>query len=324
MASLRYAVVTPVRDEAENLARLAEALAGQDRLPEAWVVVDTGSSDGTMATAATLRAKHPWITVDAVPVSGGVMRGGPVVQAFHAGLRALPRGWDVVAKIDADTTMEPDYFDRLLGEFERNDRLGIAGGIAYELEPDGMWRQRHSTGIGVWGASRAYRRECLEQILPLEERMGWDTLDLASASVRGWDVRVLPDLPFLHHRKEGSRESSRYRHWVSHGQAAHYMGYRPSYLLLRTAYRMFGDPSAVGIGVGYVASAFRREAQCQDRLVTDYLRGEQSLRRLPVRVRQARRGRTVLADDFASARSRQSFHRSSTESTESTEKRVSG
>jgi poly-beta-1,6-N-acetyl-D-glucosamine synthase len=296
LASLRYAVISPVRDEAENLARLADALARQTRLPEAWVVVDTGSSDETPATVATLQATYPWIVAETSLVSGEAMRGGPVVQAFHAGLRVLPDPWDVVAKVDADTTVEPDYFDRLIGEFERDDRLGIAGGIAYELEPDGIWRQRHSGGTGVWGASRAYRRECLEEILPLEERMGWDTLDLASASVRGWGVRVLPDLPFRHHRKEGSRESSRFKHWVGHGNAAHYMGYRPSYLAIRTVYRMFGEPSAIGIGVGYVFSALRREPRCQDRQVTEYLRAEQSLRRLPLRMRQARRAREALGE----------------------------
>jgi hypothetical protein len=191
--------------------------------------------------------------------------------------------------------MERDYFDRVIGEFERGDRLGIAGGIAYELEPDGVWRQRHSTGTGVWGASRAYRRTCLEEILPLDERMGWDTLDLAAASVRGWDVRVLADLPFLHHRKEGSRESSRFRHWVSHGQAAYYMGYRPMYLFLRTAYRMVRDPSALGISVGYFGSALHRESRCRDAAVTAYVRREQRLRRLPTRIRQARQTRAALA-----------------------------
>ena len=33
------------------------------------------------------------------------------------------------------------------------------------------------TGSTVWGATRAYRWECLQQVLPLEERLGWDGID---------------------------------------------------------------------------------------------------------------------------------------------------
>ena len=44
---------------------------------------------------------------------------------------------------------------------------------------------------GVWGANRAYRWDCLRELLPLEERMGWDTLDLVKATVRGWRTKVM-------------------------------------------------------------------------------------------------------------------------------------
>jgi biofilm PGA synthesis N-glycosyltransferase PgaC len=295
MSRLTYAVITPARDETENLARLADALVGQELRPSAWVIVDTGSTDDTVPTAQRLASAHDWVVVERVESSGEPMRGGPIVRAFHAGLRALPSTYDLVVKLDADTSMEKDYFDRLAGEFERDERLGIAGGIAYELDSDGVWRQRQSMGLGVWGASRVYRRACLEEIMPLEERMGWDTIDMVSATVRGWHVRVFPDLPFLHHRKEGSRESSRYSHWVTHGRVAHYMGYRPLYLLVRIGYRMVRDPRAIGIATGYVQASLEREPTCSDAAVKEYVRQEQTLRKLPSRARQALQSRVPLS-----------------------------
>ena len=111
------------------------------------------------------------------------------MRAFTAGLDALHPAADVVVKLDADISMEPDHFARLLAEFEQEPRLGIAGGIGYEEQEDGTWRQRHGTGAAVWGACRAYRVECLREILPLEEHMGWDTLDLMKAQVKGWRQR---------------------------------------------------------------------------------------------------------------------------------------
>ena len=74
--------------------------------------------------------------------------------------RASTRSPTSIVKLDADTSFEPGYFARLLGEFAADPQLGMASGTCHELE-DGVWRERHVTGSTVWGASRCYRRECL-------------------------------------------------------------------------------------------------------------------------------------------------------------------
>ena len=103
-------------------------------------------------------------------------RGAPIVRALHAGIDALDLVPDVLVNVDADVTVEPDYFARLLDVFANDPSLGIASGSAWELE-DGEWRQRFVTGGTVWGATRAYRWKCLQDVLPLEERHGWDGID---------------------------------------------------------------------------------------------------------------------------------------------------
>ena len=42
-----YTLITPVRDDAENLERLATCVAEQTMLPKRWIIVDNGSVDGT-------------------------------------------------------------------------------------------------------------------------------------------------------------------------------------------------------------------------------------------------------------------------------------
>jgi poly-beta-1,6-N-acetyl-D-glucosamine synthase len=289
-----YAVVTPVRNESANLGRIASALRAQTLLPARWGIVDTGSTDDTLAVADELAAELPWVIVRRLPIPGSIMRGGPIVHAFHAGLADVPEDASVVLKLDADISMEPDYFARLLEEFARDPRLGIASGVCHELQPDGTWRERHGTGAGVWGACRAYRRECLNEIVPLEERMGWDTIDAVAAAVRGWSARVVPTLPFFHHREEGGRDRSRYAHWYSQGGAAHYMGYRFSYLAFRTMYRLLGELAAVGLLAGYLDAARRHEPKCADAAVRAYVRSEQSFRKLPRRAKEALQPRRRL------------------------------
>lgn len=292
---LTYAVVTPARDDAENLRRLAGCLIGQTVRPVAWVVVDDGSRDESPELLRSLGSEHSWIRLTASR-GGPAARGAPIVRAFHKGLEELEPFPDVVVKLDADISIAADHFERVLSSFAQDDQLGIAGGSGYEQQPNGEWRQRHGTGPSVWGACRAYRRECLQEILPLEEHMGWDTLDLMKARLKGWQVDVLYDVPFRHHRPEGERDGARLKTYIMQGEGAYFMGYRLSYIALRTLYRAMRRPSAIGLLVGYFRAALAGQRQCADTELRAYVRSYQSLRRLPSRAREARRPRGTLAD----------------------------
>jgi glycosyltransferase involved in cell wall biosynthesis len=282
-----YAVVTAVRDEARNLPRLARALARQTVPPAAWVIVDNGSSDDTADVGRELQLRHPWIRLVQLEDDSPMARGAPIVRAFHRGLEELGPLPTYVVNVDADVSFDPDFFERLLTAFSLDARLGIASGTCFERE-EGEWRQRHVTGTTVWGATRAYRSECLGDVLPLEERLGWDGLDEFKANARGWRTRTLTDLPFRHHRREGERDGSRIRARRAQGEAAWYMGYRPWYLLLRAMHHMRRDPAAIGMVLGYAHAAAHRAPQSQDVDVRRYVRNQQGVQRLRDRVREAR------------------------------------
>jgi glycosyltransferase involved in cell wall biosynthesis len=294
-ARLTYAVVTPARNEAENLARLADSLAAQTVEPAVWIVVDDASTDETARVVGQLGETRPWIRLARAERDEGARsgrgRGASVVPAFHSGLHAIHERPDVVAKIDADVTLEPEYFQHLLEAFAEDPTLGIASGSCFEMEDD-HWRRRHQTGVMVWGAARAYRWTCLEQVLPLEARMGWDGIDVAKANVKGWRTAVFLELPFYHHRIEAGRERTRWHAWAVQGEACHYMGYRPSYLLLRTLHVMRRDPAAIAMLWSFVASKAKGASTCPDQDVRRHIRRMQRLRDLPARRREAAGART--------------------------------
>jgi biofilm PGA synthesis N-glycosyltransferase PgaC len=291
VAPLTYAAITPARDEAENLARLARSLAEQSLTPAAWIVVDDGSTDGSATVVRDFALEHDWahlITSPAAAKPGSLQLGrreGRDVVAFNAGLVALPVRPDIVLKLDADVSLDPDFFERLLREFDVDALLGIAGGICLEQE-GGSWRARHVTGDHVRGATRAYRWSCLEEVSPLVERLGWDSIDEAKASVRGWRVRSVEGLEFYHHRPVGIRDGA-WSSWESQGATARFLGYRLSYLVARALFRARRDPRALGMLVGWVRAAARREPVYADHEVVDHLRTQQKISSLPVRALEA-------------------------------------
>jgi biofilm PGA synthesis N-glycosyltransferase PgaC len=291
---LSYALVTPARDEAEHLPRLARAVVSQTVPPGAWVIVDDESSDATRDVAQELAVEHPWVRVletrhrsqgDSQPITSG-RRAGRDVIAFEAGVASLDPLPDVIIKADADVSFAPNFVETLLHAFRGDPTLGIAGGTCLE-RVGGTWTEQHVTGAHVWGATRAYRRACLEDVFPLEARLGWDGIDLLRADLAGWQTRTLRNAPFRHHRPEGLREGTRVRVWLAQGWSSWYMGYRPTYVIARTMHRAWREPAALALLWGYLRSALARDARHPEPAVRQALRHHQRLRTLPLRLREA-------------------------------------
>ena len=103
-------------------------------LPEAWVIVENGSTDDTPRLIADAARRHRWIGPAQCTTVPGRERGAPIVEALSAGLEALEPFPAVVVQLDADLTMPPDYFERLLAALDESERLGIVSGTCFELE----------------------------------------------------------------------------------------------------------------------------------------------------------------------------------------------
>lgn len=280
MPSLTYSIITPARNERENLHRLAGSVLAQAQRPECWVIVDDGSDDGTRELAGALAIAHDWIFVvetgeGSDELAQGRRRGRDLL-AFRRGLLALPDPVDIFVKVDADTSFDADYFTRLLSRFSDEADLGIAGGTCYELIND-EWQRIKVSGAHPRGASRAYRWELLGDVFALEAEMGWDGIDEILAELRGYRTRGFIDFGFRHHRRVGEREG-RLRAGSALGRQAWYMGYRPSYLLLRALYRARKNVASLAMVWGYLWCAATSAPRCSNRAVTRRVREGQRLR----------------------------------------------
>jgi glycosyltransferase involved in cell wall biosynthesis len=279
---MRYAVVTPARNEERNLGRLATALEAQTLPPAEWLVVDDASTDGTAALVAGLGERGDWVRLvtraSADPherLSDG-RRMARDLDGFLLGVRSLTDKVDVVVKVDADVDFEADFFEELIGRFELDPSLGIASGTCYELE-GGEWVRRTKLDTSVWGATRAYRADCIADLEALEPCMGWDGLDEIRVQLRNMRTQTFVDIPFRHHRPEGGREMTSLHQGDALGRAAWYMGYRPTYLTMRALYRARREPAALGMLWGYFGAAGRRAPRCPDERIVHALRERQRL-----------------------------------------------
>jgi biofilm PGA synthesis N-glycosyltransferase PgaC len=293
MALPDYAVVTPVRDEAEHLPLMIESMLAQTHRPLRWVIVDDGSSDATRSIARAAAEREPWISVVASGSDGGRARGAPVVRAFERGLAQVGEPYEFVAKLDGDLFLPAHYFAWVAQAFAREERAGIVGGRV--LVHDGSeWVPERVGRHTVHGAVKAYRRSCLEAIGGLHASMGWDGIDEFAAKARDWRVIPLSELHVLHYARRGSKQAW-WRARLEEGYGARFMGYLPRFVLFRAAYRMaVEEPRVVGglvLAAGFLKASVARAPRVDDPLAVEMVRREQR-----DRMRRLLRGAGVTPD----------------------------
>jgi hypothetical protein len=288
-----YVLITAARDEARSIERTISSVARQTRLPEAWVVVSDGSTDGTDEIARRLQGGFRGLRLVRIDRSGPAdfAAKAHALRRAYAGVVGTPH-WSV-GNLDADVVVPPDYFERCTRALEEDDGLGITGGRVVEVV-DGRRRTQKSTTTSVAGAVQVFRRSCWEAVgsgyLPLEGG-GEDAVAEVLARAAGFTVRCLPELEVLHdgvvlggrRTTLGARMGRGVTHWR--------LGYHPLFQLAGAVSRV-GEPPAVLGSVatlaGYGGAAIRRTRRTPPPEVVDLLRREQVMR-----LRDAARGLRV-------------------------------
>ncbi len=243
---LRYVVITVVRDEEDFLPRTIASMTAQTVTPAAWICVDDGSVDRTPALLAEAAAAYPWIEV--VTLHGRPQRnaGEAAARGFNEVLpRARAHDPEVIAMLDGDTEFDPGYYETLLVALAADPKLGITGGHALEPHADGTWGRVRIPSYHVHGATKTYRRACLEELGGLAPGIAWDTVDIVRARLAGWTTRTLSDAAFRHLRVTGSAGGLSRAPWIR-GRAAYLAGYHPLFTLARAVRNMFRPPLVTG------------------------------------------------------------------------------
>jgi glycosyltransferase involved in cell wall biosynthesis len=102
-AGPRYVIISPVRDEEENIARTIESMLRQVVRPVEWIIVNDGSRDRTAEIIKSYADKEGWIHLVDRPDRGFRKSGGGVMEAFYAGYETVrTSNWEYLVKLDGD------------------------------------------------------------------------------------------------------------------------------------------------------------------------------------------------------------------------------
>jgi GT2 family glycosyltransferase len=212
---MMVSVVIPSWNGAALLGPCLEALEAQTARELEVLVVDNGSTDGSLALLA---ARFPWAHAIGLPENRGFS------AAVNAGI-AKARG-DVIALLNNDTCADPRWVETLASARAAHPDIGFCAskmlsmadprrldnaGIDYRVdgfaitrgarEPDGAAWSAPREVFGACAGAAAYRRALFDDVGLFDERFFayYEDVDLSfRAQLRGWRCLYVPDAVVLH------------------------------------------------------------------------------------------------------------------------------
>ncbi len=278
---ISYVLITPAYNEESYIEKTIQSVISQTILPTKWVVVSDGSTDSTDDIISIYAKQHSFIqfirTTDHDEYSFGSK-----ALAINMGYQKLKGvGYDFIGMLDADITIPPDYYQRVLMKFEENAYadLGIAGGMIAELW-NGTFTILDYNVNSVSGSVQLFRRRCFEEIggyRPLKLG-GIDAVAEVMSRMRGWEVKSFTDIIAYHHRRIGTTRESLARSRFRYGLKDYSIGAHPLFMFLKCIHRFQEKPYIFG-GIlmlcGYFWAWVRREPKAVSEEIVRFVRHEQ-------------------------------------------------
>jgi biofilm PGA synthesis N-glycosyltransferase PgaC len=243
-----FAITTAAYNEEKIMDQTITSIVNQTLKPTRWIIVSDGSTDRTDEIVKSYAAKYDFIQLERI-TEEHARNFTAQVNAINRGFsKLLPQKFDFIGNLDADITLEPDYFRQLIAKFAEDPQLGMAGGYIYEKQ-DGEFKVRPGNSLSsVAHGVQMFRRECLESLGSGYAPFSWggtDTHACVRLQMQGWKVESIPELKAFHHRPTGAGFGAM-KYTFRGGLMDHYFGTHPLWELFRVARRMLAKPYFVG------------------------------------------------------------------------------
>ena len=194
--SFKISIITATRNRRDYLPRCIESVANQSHPHKEHIIIDGGSTDGTVEVIESYAAKYPhirWISE----------RDDGISDAFNKGL-ALATG-DAVGIIGDDDLYLPGALAIVAAEFERDAEAGmVAGGCEIVREDGSVWMRQRASFTSRADLIRCWKYWGNRVTLPapstfIRKRVidtvgGFDTADRYAMDYRHW-IKITEKFP---------------------------------------------------------------------------------------------------------------------------------
>jgi len=278
---MNYIIVTPCKNEGQNLPKLIESVASQTIRPVLWVIVDDGSTDNTPEILKRAREKYHWIESIRLDESRerdlGLHLANVIKKGFDFAINYCSENginYSYLGNLDADLILEPMFYEKLIKEFEKDSKLGIVSGGTRHIVGDRIIYAKVNIDEPS-GGHMLIRRECFEECGGIPISYACDSVLKAKARLRGWKTRRIERATATEIRDANSAEGY-WKGFVHKGKASYYLNLHPIHVLVRTLMYSCKRPHYTGLAyiLGYLGSFIKREIKINDEEIGQYFRNK--------------------------------------------------
>ncbi|GAB2931500.1 glycosyltransferase family 2 protein [Rheinheimera gaetbuli] len=225
-------LVTPLRDEMQNIDQLITSISNNSYPIAAWVVVENNSTDGSkdkLDKIKSVRNVEKFIVINRDDFSKSYQLGGKYSAIVNEGFKYVEENFkldeeDFIGILDADSFPNPNYYKELVHAFDQDSCLGITSGRAKALDTD---RESIHSKSWVMGSCRLWRYKCFRDS-GYEVGPSADTISVALAEIMNWKVYPIQNV-FFYAREVGQRVDFSY-----YGKSAYFRGNTLIYAFFRS------------------------------------------------------------------------------------------
>jgi glycosyltransferase involved in cell wall biosynthesis len=273
-----YVLITPAKNEEDNLPEVIECVLRQTQKPVLWIIVDDGSTDKTPNIVDNYCRSTSWMnTITLPPHPRDITYHYSFVcsEGFKYAVDACNASsleFDYIALLDADTEIQPDFFEKLIGKMNDNPKLGITSGGIYHRIRDRIVFNGADEYLPA-GTGRLWRKSCFFETGGYQIEPSPDSISNIKAVLRGWEIKQFDTIVAIERRETKTAEGY-WKGFRIDGQTAYYFDKHPLLVLLGFVNFSVKSPFYPGLGYlfGYLQGLVGNGEKIRDSEIRDYYR----------------------------------------------------
>ena len=267
------ALITPLKDERDNIDRFIGNIEAQTMPITCLVIVENDSTDGSKEYLDSISSISNVEHFKVIHISfddKSYKVGKKYATIIKAGMDYLEgmelyNSLDFVGILDSDIFPDIDYYEKLTGFLNDNPDIGITSGLIYTQEG----KLHIANKNFVRGGCRVWKKACLDEA-GYEVAHTADTISVAKAHLKGWRTQTVKDATVT------SREVNvRIANSTNKGYHAYYRGHTLFYVLLKAVFFATAKRQPkMGLEYfsGYWQSMKERKPRIEDKELRNYFR----------------------------------------------------
>jgi glycosyltransferase involved in cell wall biosynthesis len=269
-----FILITPVKNEEKNLKIVIGSVKNQIIKPCLWVIVNDESTDNSRKIIETEIKDYKWIKClnKKINKEYNWLNYQRVINAGIDYLRKENIKPRFLGILDADISIEKNYFEVLLNYLKNNKNVGVVSGNIY-IKKNNKWIVERKKNKSPRGGARLYNYSILLKSEGFPRTPSPDTISDIKINIKGYKTKLLNNIKAYQHRETFSRQK-KIIFMYNYGISKYILSYNFFHVFFLSLKFVFSRKPFILSGIvfltGYIISFLKKRKKIKDHEIINY------------------------------------------------------